>query len=156
MVVMNGRGGWMVAGWAVVAVATAAVGTAALDIAGAGILGPDNRPLTQAEVARELAGASARPSTSTPPASTPLSPTPSSPAPRGLTTTGGSLVAACDGDVVTLQSWSPAQGFRADDDIERGPGPSASLKFKRGHEEYEITVSCQAGEPKVSSVLDDH
>jgi serine/threonine-protein kinase len=144
----------MVAGWAVAAVATAAVGTAALDIVGAGILGPDNRPMSQADVARDLASASARPSTA--PSSTPPSTTPSSPAPRGLATTGGSLVVTCEGDVVTLKSWSPSPGFRADDDTERGPGPSASLKFKRGHEEYEITVTCQAGEPHVASVADDH
>jgi hypothetical protein len=145
----------MVAGWAVAAVVTAAVGTAALDIVGAGILGPANRPLSQAEVARDLAGASARPS---PPSasSTPPSSSQSGPAPRGLSTTGGSLVAICDGDVVTLQSWSPAQGFRTDDDIERGPGPAASLKFKRDHEEYAVTVTCRAGEPNVVSVPDDH
>jgi serine/threonine-protein kinase len=155
MAVMGRSGVWMIAGWAVVAVATAAVGTAALDIVGAGILGPDNRPLSQADVARELAAARPAPATPSPSSAPPSSPQ-SGPAPRGLSATGGSLVVICDGDVVTLQSWSPAQGFRADDDIERGPGPAASLKFKRGREEYEVTATCRAGEPHIVSVPDDH
>ena len=49
---MGRRALLMTAGWLLAAGATAAVGTAALDVVGAGILGPQNQPLSQDDVAR--------------------------------------------------------------------------------------------------------
>jgi hypothetical protein len=154
MAVMSRHGVWMVVGWVVAAGATAAVGTAALDIAGAGILGPGNQALSQQDVARDLANANSRPSS---PARLPsTSPTTSSgPALRGLSTPGGTIIATCDVDRVTLTSWSPGQGFGTDG-VERGPAPVASIKFKNGKNELKVTVTCQAGEPHAVWAPDDH
>jgi serine/threonine-protein kinase len=149
----------MVVVWLVAAVATAAVGTAALDLAGSGILGPGNQPLSQQDVARQLASATTSPSTSPGPSSGSASTGPSAgpsttPTPRGLATPGGTIVAQCDRDQVFLQSWSPAQGYRTDD-VHRGPASVASIKFKKGKSEVVVTVTCPAGEPRADSTPDD-
>ncbi|WP_156960487.1 hypothetical protein [Amycolatopsis taiwanensis] len=154
---MNRRGLAMASGWLLAAVATAAIGTVALDIVGSGILGPQNQPLTEADVNQALASARAAqpPASSTTPVTT--APTTTTPAiPHGLNTPGGSLVAACDGDQVTLLSWSPAQGFRTDGGVARGPAPTASIKFKSGKTEIRVTVSCRNGEPVADTATDDH
>jgi hypothetical protein len=148
----------MVVVWLLAAVATAVAGTAALDIAGAGILGPGNQPLSQQDVARQLASATASPSMSAGPSSGSVSTGPSAatattPTPRGLATPGGTIVAQCDRDEVTLLSWSPAQGYRTDD-VQRGPASLVSIKFKKGKSEVVVTVTCPAGEPRADSTPD--
>lgn len=145
----------MAAGWVLAAVATASVGTVALDVVGAGILGPRNQPLSEADVNQALSTARTTP----PPVSSPVpaTTTPSTTrtaSPRGLNTPGGSIVAECGGDQVTLLSWSPAQGFRTDG-VARGPAPTASIKFKSGKTEILVTVSCRDGEPH-TDVATDH
>ena len=141
-------------GWLLAAGATAAVGTFALDVVGAGILGPQNQPLSQDDVARALAAA---PTTAPVPSTTSAAATTASsaPAPRGLTVPGGTLVAECAAGQVTLRSWSPDQGFRTDD-VSRGPAASASIKFKNGGTENVVVVTCVDGEPHAETVADDH
>jgi len=60
--------------------------------------------------------------------------------------------------VVTLRSWSPAQGFRVDD-VHRGPGRTAGLEFVRyaDHRRYEVhvTVVCTDGHPDGRTTTDD-
>jgi hypothetical protein len=146
----------MVAAWVLVAGATAAVGVAALDIAGAGILGPASQPLSQQDVARQLAAVTSTPSSASSTSAVPLNPaTPTSPMPRGLSTPEGSVVAQCDNGQVYLVSWSPAQGYRVDD-YARGPGASASIKFKNATSEVVEIFTCVTGEPHVESAADDH
>jgi hypothetical protein len=157
---MSRHGVLIVVAWLVVAAATAAVGTAALDIVGAGILGPDSQSLSPQDVTRQLASATPRTSPSAGPSSTSTPTGPSTtqsaaPGPRGLASPGGTIVAQCDRDQVTLVSWSPAQGFRTDD-VNRGPASIASIKFKSGRTEIVATITCQAGEPHVDSTADSH
>jgi hypothetical protein len=156
---MNRRGILIAGAWVVAAAVTAAIGTVALDVVGAGILGPQNQPLSQLDVARALAAASASapsgPATRPESATTPPATSSTLAAPRGLSTPGGSIVAQCVGGQVTLLSWSPAQGFRTDD-VARGPAPTASIKFKNGNTESRVTVTCVDGEPHAESVADDH
>ena len=148
---MGRRALLMTAGWLLAAGATAAVGTAALDVVGAGILGPQNQPLSQDDVARAL---------ETVPVTTPSAPpstvatTSTAPAPRGLTVPGGTLVARCAGSQVELMSWSPDPGYRADD-VVRGPATTASVKFKNDGTENEVAVTCRDGEPHAETVADD-
>ena len=154
----------MIAGWVAVAAATAAVGVAALDIAGAGILGPASQTLSQDDVARQLAAAppatSPAPSSATPPTSSTSSA--SAPTPRALPFAQGTLYAQCDNGQVTLMSWTLTQGFRVDD-VNRGPGATASIKVKtsgsskggRGSETTAI-LTCVAGDPHVETAADDH
>jgi hypothetical protein len=150
---MNRHRVLMVVGWALVAVATAVVGTAALDIAGAGILGSGKQLLTGQDVTRQLAAAATARSSmpaAPPGGSTPTGPSgaqPTTPTPRGLPTTGGTILAQCEGDLVYLLSWSPAQGYR-EDGVNRGPAPAASVKFKNGKSEVVVHVTCKAGEPR--------
>lgn len=149
----------MAGGWLLAAGITAAVGTAALDLVGAGILGSQNHPLSQQDVAQALAaastGAQPSPTTSRVSATTPPATASTLPVPRGLNTPGGSIVAQCAGGQVTLLSWSPAQGFRTDD-VARGPAVTASIKFKNGNSETRVAVTCLNGEPHAESVADDH
>lgn len=65
-----------------------------------------------------------------------------------ITTRGGSVIARCDGRLVTLRSWSPAQGYVVDD-VEPGPDTKAEVKFERGddEDEVEIEVRCSATGP---------
>lgn len=146
---MNRRGLLMAAGWLLAAVATAGVGTVALDVVGAGILGPQNQPMSAADVARALE--------TVPPSTTPTPPTTASssaPAPRGLTVPGGTLVAECVGDQVTLKSWSPDPGYRIDD-VSPGPAAGASVKFKNDGTENVTIVTCRNGEPHAETAADD-
>jgi hypothetical protein len=146
---MSRRGLLMTAGWLLAAAVTAGAGTVALDVVGAGILGPQNQPLSQDDVARALETV---PTTTTPVAPTPTSS--SAPAPRGLTVPGGSLVAKCTGDQVELMSWSPAPGYRTDD-VSRGPAATASVKFKNDGTENLTVVTCRDGEPHAETVADE-
>jgi hypothetical protein len=73
---------------------------------------------------------------------------------RLLSTTGGTILARCSGGQVTLVSWSPAQGYRADD-VAPGPAASARVKFKAGRDELRVTVTC-AGDQPSAEVADDH
>lgn len=139
----------MAGGWLLAAAVTAGAGTVALDVVGAGILGPQNQPLSQDDVARALE--------TVPPATTPVTPAPTSssaPAPRGLTVPGGSLVAKCTGDQVTLLSWSPDPGYRTDD-VVRGPAATASVKFKNDGTENLTAVTCRDGEPHAETIADE-
>ncbi|MFJ1768387.1 hypothetical protein ACIOD2_49280 [Amycolatopsis sp. NPDC088138] len=139
-------------GWVLAACATAAVGTVALDAVGAGILGPQNQPLSQDDVARALAEAPSSVSVTPSAAATTVSS--GAPAPRGLTAPGGTIVAQCEGGLVTLLSWSPDPGYRTDD-ISRGPAATASIKFKNGGTENEVVVTCHDGKPRADTVADD-
>jgi hypothetical protein len=142
-------------GWLLAAGATAAVGTVALDVVGAGILGPQNQPLSQDDVARALAAAPATTPDSSAPSVATTTASSSAPAPRGLTAPGGTIVAQCAGGLVTLVSWSPDPGYRTDD-VSRGPAATASVKFKNGGTENVVVVTCHDGEPRADTVADDH
>ena len=155
----------LILAWLAVAGATATVAMVALNIVGAGILGSDNRSVSAAEVTRELAAipttilqappsTPAIPSTGAlslaPPPRPPSSPTDTTSAPRGLSTPGGTIVAQCEGNLVTLLSWSPAQGYRTDD-VYRGPASTAAIRFKTEVNEIEVSVTCRNGQPQASA-----
>lgn len=142
----------MTAGWLLAAAVTAGAGTVALDVVGAGILGPQNQPLSQDDVARALETV---PTSTTPVAPASTTTSPSAPAPRGLTVPGGRLVAKCTGDQVELMSWSPDPGWKVDDDVSRGPAATASVKFKNDGAENVTVVTCREGEPHAETVADD-
>ncbi len=139
----------MAAGWLLAAAVTAGAGTVALDVVGAGILGPQNQPLSAGDVARALETVPSS-TASAPPMTSPSS----APAPRGLTVPGGSIVATCAGNLITLNSWSPAPGFHTDD-VSRGPATTASVKFESDQAENRVAVTCRDGEPHAETAADD-
>jgi hypothetical protein len=141
-------------GWLVVAVlatggSVAAVTAIGTGITGTGITGTAVEPLSSGQVDRELA--SSRPVPPRP--STSASPAPSGTT-RGFSVAGGSVIASCAGSQVTLNSWSPAQGFRADH-IEPGPDDKAGVRFRSEDREIRVEVRCAAGVPAMSTTVDD-
>ncbi|MFF3438911.1 hypothetical protein [Streptosporangium sp. NPDC002721] len=62
---------------------------------------------------------------------------------RLITTAGGKVIARCENGLVTLRSWSPAQGFQADD-VERGPASRARVEFETEEDEVKVEVHCAA------------
>lgn len=64
-----------------------------------------------------------------------------------LESSGGSVLAECQGANAYLLAWSPAQGFGVDD-VRRGPALTASVTFTNGPvTEVQIRVSCKGGVP---------
>ncbi|MGW6021086.1 hypothetical protein [Streptomyces sp. NPDC055099] len=124
-----------------------------------------SRPLDEAAVERALAATSATPRTSPPPS--PTSATPSAPAKKTsdrstLRFTGGTATVECRPDgTVYLVSWSPADGFHIDDDVERGPARVARLEAEPSDDDedredlpYEIRCG-EGGEPRARVVADE-
>ena len=136
----------LTAGWIAAMAAAATIGVATI---GALRGGSDDPPLSQEQVNNALD----RPSSTKPPASTPsASAQASSPVRKYISNLGGTLWASCTGDLATLSSISPNQGFRVDDKL-LGPARAAWVKFKldvqHGHAtEYTVTVDCPAGTPQ--------
>jgi hypothetical protein len=67
---------------------------------------------------------------------------------RVLTSAGGSVIARCLASGAYLVSWTPAQGYKAED-VRRGPAGTARLKFEY-HDggEYVMSVQCANGIPQ--------
>ncbi|GAA2854097.1 hypothetical protein GCM10010517_12100 [Streptosporangium fragile] len=161
-----------VAGWLITGVLATGAGVAVISGLSEPLTDGGLRPLSAAEVDEALRLTTPLPPTggavaSTPgPASTPdpavtpgpvvtagPSATATSPVPtaaasppgksRAIGTPGGSLIARCENGLVTLRSWSPAQGFQADD-VERGPGQRARVEFEAEETEVKVEVRCSA------------
>ncbi|MEV5980678.1 hypothetical protein [Streptomyces sp. NPDC052114] len=107
------------------------------------------------------AGPSGKPSGSPSSSSSSLS---SSPTPERSTVrfTGGSATVECRPDgTVFLVSWSPADGFHMDDDVERGPAAVARLEAEPGDDDeqddlpYEIRCTADGPRAKVVPDTDD-
>ncbi|MGW7071931.1 hypothetical protein ACWGII_11700 [Streptomyces sp. NPDC054855] len=123
-----------------------------------------SRPLDEGAVERALAATSASPpASSSRPASPSPSATPSKTPPDRSTLrfTGGTATVECrDDGTVYLVSWSPADGFHIDDDVERGPGVVARLEAEPSDDDderddlpYEIRCG-EGGEPRARVVAD--
>jgi hypothetical protein len=178
---MRARAVLVAVGWLIAAGGTATTATVALNTLGEGILGPSTRPLSQAEIQRDLgrgqpaaspsATASAsdpgtpsapvtpEPGTSVtagPTTAAPAAPTPATNPPRRgvFATAGGTVFAQCAGGLATLTSWSPAQGYWTDD-FARGPASAAFISFKTNTSEVRVTVTCVAGEPTSTVTAED-
>jgi serine/threonine-protein kinase len=67
-----------------------------------------------------------------------------------LTSPGGEVVAACQATGAYLVSWSPLQGYEADD-VSRGPAATARVTFSAGKSRVTMTVRCSAGVPSATS-----
>ncbi|SEL68629.1 hypothetical protein [Nonomuraea pusilla] len=164
----------LVLAWAATAVAATAAAVAVLGPIGTGVTGGPGRVLEPAEVRAALAtarsaavGGQASPLPTAPPATASedaqarpaTSPEPDatdaavSTAPGEddsvalVRSPGGTVVASCEGDLVTLRSWSPAQGYSVDG-VEPGPTRQARVEFEpdEGHD-VELRITCVAGRP---------
>ncbi len=152
---MNSRLVLAVAGWLLAAAVATGTGVAVLGLLGRPLTGPAERPMTAEEIRLALARDTPGPPS---PASTPTGAAPvdasggetpgAAPSTGGrLVSTGaGSLIARCDGGLVRLQSWTPAQGFEVDD-VDPGPDDRARVKFESDEGRIEIEVRCAGGVP---------
>ncbi|QEU92928.1 hypothetical protein [Streptomyces kanamyceticus] len=163
------RSAVVTAAW--VAVGTAAGALGAWQLAGADADGGDaahSRPLDEAAVRRALARASnapadpGSPSTATGSAKPSSPPTPPAAERSTVRFTGGSATVECRQDgTVRLISWSPADGFHIDDDVERGPAAVARLEAEPADDDeqpdlhYEIHCTQQGPQAKVIPDTDD-
>ncbi|GAA3596506.1 hypothetical protein GCM10022419_094660 [Nonomuraea rosea] len=131
----------LVAAWAATAVAATGTAVAVLGLLGNGLTGTSSHVLSQGEVRSALATATTR-AAATPGAAP-------SQAAQGklIRSAGGTVIASCDGDLVTLRSWSPAQDYSVDD-VEPGPAVEAKVEFEP-HEgdELELKITCSGGRP---------
>jgi hypothetical protein len=148
---VNRRSTLAVLGWVAVALLTTLTSTWAISLLGEGLSQRVVSPMSRADLARTLASATAS-----------AEPEPSAPATepatarvRAFTTSGGSFVAACDGGLATLRSWSPAQGY-ATDDVVRGPAAAASLEFESDADTgtVKVLVTCRQGFPQMTSTIE--
>jgi hypothetical protein len=137
-------------------------GLAAVQVIGDGITAPVGRPLSQEQVAQALAS----PPPSAAPSAPPTNAEPTDGGPTGgggptgaagnlraIRTAAGTVVARCEGNLVTLQSWTPGQGY-AVRDVERGPDDDAEVTFEGGDGELEVTVTCVDGMPSATTEAD--
>ncbi|MFG1943588.1 hypothetical protein [Nonomuraea sp. NPDC048826] len=153
----------LVLAWVLTAVAATVAAVAVLGLLGGGLTGASGRVMTQEEARAALttatavprspsAGPSAGP-TASPSAGPTGSPSPTvtqaSPVSEVIRTAGGTVIATCAGDQVTLRSWSPAQGYSVDG-VDPGPDHEAGVEFEAdadGAEDVEIKVRCVSGRP---------
>ncbi|MEV4177625.1 hypothetical protein [Nonomuraea sp. NPDC049709] len=131
----------LVVAWAATVLAATGAAVAVLGLLGNGLTGTDSRVLGPAEVRQALATATTRA-----PAAPAAAPSQTSQG-RLIRSAGGNVIASCDGDLVTLRSWSPAQNYSVDE-VESGPAREAKVEFEPDEgEEIELTVVCSGGRP---------
>ncbi|MFI7634396.1 hypothetical protein [Nonomuraea sp. NPDC049400] len=134
----------LVLAWAATAVAATGAAVGVLALLGTGLTGDSGHVLSQAEVRAALSTATQR---ATGPA-TALTPGTATPSPGKLIRSpGGTVIASCAGDLVTLRSWSPAQNHSVDT-VEPGPAREAKVEFEPDEgEEVELKITCSSGRP---------
>jgi hypothetical protein len=137
-----------VAAWAAAVGAALVVGLTAVGAIGAGLLGPDQQPLTPAEVDARLASAEPSPPSPEPPATA----GPQVGSPDVIATAGGTVLARCTGDRPEVVSATPAQGFRVQTEDDDG-GPR--VRFRAGQTRIEVNLTCAAGRPVAAVATDD-
>ncbi len=141
----------LVLAWAATAVAATGAAVAALGLVSGALTGTSGPVMTQDEARAALATRSpTSPPAATPAATPPETPPPSATAePEGelIRTPGGTVIASCSGGLVTLRSWSPAQGYSVDG-VEPGPAREAEVEFEAGErEDVELKLGCSADRP---------
>ncbi|QYC39718.1 hypothetical protein Nocox_10495 [Nonomuraea coxensis DSM 45129] len=127
--------------WAATAVVATGTSLAVLGLVGTGVTGASGHVLSEEDVSAALATATLR-AAATPPAAPERTQQG-----RLIRSAGGTVIASCDGDLVTLRSWSPAQDYSVDG-VEPGPAAEAKVEFEpREGEEIELKIGCAAGRP---------
>ena len=134
-----------VLGWLAVVVVATLAGVGALRLVGNSLAGTPGGVRSQADVARELAAATRRPS----PSPSAAAPTPSPPT-TGQTETfgvrGGTVRATCADGLVRVVYYAPAPGFSVDDH-DSGPDREAEVKFRGPAGRSEIKIQCEGDQP---------
>lgn len=147
---------WSAAGTAAwVAVGTAAGALGAWQLASADAGGAaHSRPLDEGAVRRALAATPHSPSASP---SRPAEPTERAVERSTVRFTGGTATVECRPDgTVYLLSWSPADGYHIDDDVTRGPSPTAHLEAEANdddaHPDLTYEIHCTRSGPHARAI----
>lgn len=74
---------------------------------------------------------------------------PATPPETLLTSSGGSVLATCEQGGAYLVSWSPGQGFEAQQ-VLRGPSTEAIVRFESPSDAITMRVTCRSGTPTPS------
>lgn len=131
----------LILAWAATALAATGAAVAVLGLLGNSLTGTDSHVLTQPEIRSALATAATRAAVTESPAPSQTSQS------KLIRSAGGTVIASCDGDLVTLRSWSPAQDYSVDK-VEPGPAREAKVEFEPGEgEDVELKITCAAGVP---------
>jgi hypothetical protein len=136
----------------VAAIVAVGAGTAAVAAASTG---NGHDVLSQQDVARQLA---ARPAPVATANSTLSNAASAGDGSQAVSTSAGTVVVRCTGDVTTLLRWSPITGFRADDPV-LGPASVVSVRFESDvAEDVRVSVHCVNGVAAATTALDadDH
>ena len=117
---------------------------------------PATSPAATSPAASRAAPTPPAPSaTAAAPAAAPAVPAASPSAGTVLTSLGGSVLAECRPAGAYLVSWSPVQGYQADD-VARGPATTARVVFESSANSVTVTVTCPdgaAGAPVAASYI---
>ena len=117
---------------------------------------PATRPAATSPAASQAAPAPPAPSApAAAPAAAPAVPATTPSAGTVLTSLGGSVLAECRPAGAYLVSWSPVQGYQADD-VARGPAATARVVFESSANTVTVTVTCPdgaAGAPVATSYI---
>jgi len=117
---------------------------------------PATRPAATSPAASQAAPAPPAPSApAAAPAAAPAVPATTPSAGTVLTSLGGSVLAECRPAGAYLVSWSPVQGYQADD-VARGPAATARVVFESSANSVTVTVTCPdgaAGAPVATSYI---
>ena len=106
---------------------------------------PATRPAATSPAASQAAPAPPAPSApAAAPAAAPAVPATTPSAGTVLTSLGGSVLAECRPAGAYLVSWSPVQGYQADD-VARGPAATARVVFESSATTVTVTVTCPDG-----------
>jgi len=100
------------------------------------------KPAATSPAASQAAPAPSAPAAA--PAAAPAVPAASPSAGTVLTSMGGSVLAECRSAGAYLVSWSPVQGYQADD-VTRGPAATARVVFESSANSVTVTVTCPNG-----------
>ena len=130
------------AGWMAAAVLAVLVGLVAISVIGDGLVAPAAEPLSEAQVAEQLASAPPPPAVSGPAPSAAATS-----ASRTFLTRGGTVVARCDDGRPVIVTMSPAQGFQLH---ERHGAEGEFRGVRDDHDRVKVDARCAGGRPELS------
>lgn len=126
--------------WVLTALAATAAAVAVLGLLGGSLAGAGGHVMSGEEVHAALAGAPS------PPVS-PGVPSRAAGQAKVISTAGGTVIASCEGGLVQVRSWSPAQGY-AVDDVDAEPDDTVKVEFESDNaEDVEVEIGCANGVP---------